>query len=44
LIDFISLLPLLANIDGILYEYIIVVIDRLTKYAIFILLPKGYNI
>ena len=26
-----------------MYEYIIVVVDRLTKYAIFIPLPKGYN-
>ena len=26
-----------------IYEHIIVVIDRLIKYAIFILLPKGYN-
>ena len=26
-----------------MYEHIIVVVDRLTKYAIFIPLPKGYN-
>ena len=26
-----------------IYEHIIVVVDRLTKYAIFIPLPKGYN-
>ena len=26
-----------------LFEYIIVIIDRLTKYTIFIPLPKGYD-
>ena len=26
-----------------IYEHIIVVVDRLTKYAIFIPLPKEYN-
>ena len=42
-IDFIRPLPPSPSLDNVIYEYIIVVIDRLIKYAIFILLPNGYN-
>ena len=38
--DFLGLLPKSTNEDGVTYENIIVVIDRLTKYAEFILLPR----
>ena len=41
--DFVGPLPPSANIDGVLYEHIMVVVDRLTKYAIFIPLPTGYD-
>ena len=42
-IDFIGPLLPSSNLDNVMYEHIIVVVDRLTKYAIFILLPEGYN-
>ena len=42
-IDFIGPLLQSPSLDNVIYEYIIVVVDRLIKYAIFIPLPKGYN-
>ena len=42
-IDFIGPLPPSPNLDNVIYEHIIVVVDRLTKYATFIPLPKVYN-
>jgi transposase InsO family protein len=41
--DFIGPLPPSPNIDGVLFEHIMVIVDRLTKYSIFIPMPKGYD-
>jgi hypothetical protein len=41
--DFVGPLLLSQDINGVAYEYIMVVVDRLTKYAIFLLLPIKYN-
>jgi hypothetical protein len=43
LIDFVGPLLPSQDINGVAYEYIMVVVDRLTKYAIFLLLPIKYN-
>jgi hypothetical protein len=42
-IDFVGPLLLSQDINSMAYEYIIVVVDRLTKYAIFLPLPTKYN-
>jgi hypothetical protein len=41
--DFVGPLPPSQDINGVAYEYIMVVVDRLTKYAIFLPLPIKYN-
>jgi small neutral amino acid transporter SnatA (MarC family) len=41
--DFIRPLPESRSIKGVIFVNILVVIDRLTKYAIFIPLPRNYN-
>jgi hypothetical protein len=41
--DFIGPLPELRSIEGVIFVNILVVIDRLTKYAIFIPLPRNYD-
>ena len=42
-INFIRLLPELISVKGVTYKNIIVIIDRLTKYTIFILLSRRYD-
>ena len=42
-IDFIRPLPELTSIEGVVYKNIMVMIDRLTKYAIFTLLLRKYD-
>jgi hypothetical protein len=41
--DFVGPLPPSTNEDGVKYENIMVVVDRLTKYAEFVPLPKKYD-
>ena len=42
--DFLGLLPKSTNEDGVVYENIMVVVDRLTKYTEFIPLPRKSSI
>jgi hypothetical protein len=42
-LDFVTKLPLFRELmTGVIYDFIIVVIDRLTKYAYFILYFKNF--
>jgi hypothetical protein len=41
--DFIGPLPTSQGPDGVEFENILVVVDRLTKYAIFTPLPRSYD-
>jgi len=41
--DFVGPLPPSVNEDGVTYENIMVIVDRLTKYTDFIPLPKKFN-
>jgi hypothetical protein len=41
--DFVGPLPTSKDINGVEYENIMVVVDRLTKYVIFIPLPRKYD-
>jgi hypothetical protein len=41
--DFIGPLPESRDENGVVYENILVVVDRLTKYAVFVPLPRKYN-
>jgi hypothetical protein len=43
LMDFVGPLLLSQDINSVAYEHIIVVVNRLTKYAIFLPLPTKYN-